>query len=121
MNTYETKHFDIRTSLDFDYVNSRFSDPRVTLKRQLVENLWLKVSIMIRGLFSEPKEDIMCSLYLNDRLVIKAVKIYDHPVDVINLASDEMKELVHVNDEAEYFFVENYIENSILPPLQNFN
>lgn len=61
----------------------------------------------------------MSALDLNDKLVVKAVRDYDQPVDVISLSSDEMKELVHVNDEPEYFYIEDYIENSLLPDIRN--
>lgn len=117
MNTYETKHLDIETNFDFDHVNENWSRPRITLKKKLAENLWLKVFLMIRS-HSEDR-GIMSSLYLNDRLVVKAINNYDQPVDTVNLASDEMKELVHVNDEPDYFCVEDYIEDSILPQLRN--
>jgi len=116
MNCYETKYFDVETELDFDHVTENHAKPRVTFKKKLADNLWLEVFVMVQY---SAENSIMCSLSLNGRNVVKAVKDYgEDAVKTIDFSSDEMKELVHVNDEPRYFCIEDYVD-SILSGLRN--
>lgn len=117
MNVYETKHFNIKTNIDFDNVKKdSYTRPRVKMRKGLSDHLHLNFFLRLKD-----GSKLLGSVSVNDREALKFHRTYEVSGNVVNLAEDRMKELVHVNDEGGYYFIENYIENELLEELRQAN